>query len=154
MAPLDDWQRAAQRLDVLPEAARRDPVGIYARAVAAARRGQRERALELLNGLAERLPALSQEIAALEAECQIEIGPFGTAAEYYASQPSCRAWLQAARAWLRAGNPSRALGEIERVLESPKSSRGLVVQARALRAEIAERAGLLTLARRDYRWLD
>jgi tetratricopeptide (TPR) repeat protein len=152
-AAFDDAQPVFQRRPPGPEPGRRDPAARYARAVAAARDGQRERALELLQGLAPRLPELGREIAALEAECQLEVGPFGVAAAYYASQPSSRSWLLAARAWGRAGNSSRALRELERVLVSPKASRRLMVQARSLRAETAERAGLLTLARRDYRWL-
>jgi len=152
-ASFDDGLRAVQRLDALPQPASRDPAVRYARAVAAAHEGQRERALELLHGLAGRLPGLRREIAALEAECQLEVGPFRAAAEYYASQPSCRSWLQSARAWHRAGDSSRALGELSRVLASRKASRRLVVQARSLRAEIAERAGRLALAREDYRWL-
>jgi soluble lytic murein transglycosylase len=45
-----------------------------------------------------------------------------------------------------------ALGEIERVLAS-RPDQPRMIRARALRAEIAEQAGLLPLAREEYRWL-
>ncbi|HKO94420.1 MAG TPA: lytic transglycosylase domain-containing protein, partial [Polyangiaceae bacterium] len=120
--------------------------------VAALRLGQGERALELLQGLGEQLPELRGQLAALEAECQLEHGPFEAAASYYAAQPSPAYWLRAAQAWQRAGREQEALREIERVLgANPDRSR--LIRARTLRAEIAERAGMLPLAREEYRWL-
>ncbi|MEO8182048.1 MAG: hypothetical protein ABI895_24705, partial [Deltaproteobacteria bacterium] len=50
-----EWRRAALRIDALPEAARNAPFTRYVRALAAARMGQRARALELLVGLAGEL---------------------------------------------------------------------------------------------------
>ncbi|MEO8183466.1 MAG: transglycosylase SLT domain-containing protein, partial [Deltaproteobacteria bacterium] len=99
------------------------------------------------------LPELAGEISELTAECQLEAGPFESAAAYYSSQPSPRAWLEAGRAWQRAGHPVRALNEVERVLASANCSDSLRVRARALRAELVERAGDPTLALSDYRWL-
>lgn len=151
-AVIEDWQGVAQGIDALTERARSEPEARYVRAVAALRLGQSERALGLLQGLAEQLPELREQIATLEAECQLEHGPFESAAQYYAAQSSPAYWLRAAQAWQRAGRVPEALREIERVLNaSPDRSR--VIRARTLRGEIAERAGQLSLAREEYRWL-
>ncbi|MEY4550057.1 MAG: hypothetical protein RL685_6252 [Pseudomonadota bacterium] len=136
----------------MPERARSEPEARYVRAVAALRLGQSERALAALQGLAEQLPELHGQIAALEAECQLEHGPFEAAASYYAAQSSPSYWLRAAQAWQRAGRMQEALGQIERVLAS-RPDQPRTIRARALRAEIAEQAGLLSLAREEYRWL-
>jgi soluble lytic murein transglycosylase len=151
-AAIEDWQGVAQGIDALAAPARSEPEARYVRAVAALRLGQSERALELLQGLAEQLPELREQIAALEAECQLEHGPFEAAASYYAAQASPSYWLRAAQAWQRAGRDKEALSEIERVLGADPDN-GRMTRARALRAEIAERAGLASLAREEYRWL-
>jgi soluble lytic murein transglycosylase len=151
-AVIEDWQGVAQGIDALTERARSEPEARYVRAVAALRLGQSERALELLQGLAEQLPELRGQIAALEAECQLEHGPFETAARYYAAQSSPSYWLRAAQAWQRAGRVQDALREIERVLDAGPD-RSQMIRARALRGELAERAGQLSLAREEYRWL-
>jgi soluble lytic murein transglycosylase len=151
-AALEDWQGVATGIDAMPERARSEPEARYVRAVAALRLGQSERALAALQGLAEQLPELHGQIAALEAECQLEHGPFEAAASYYAAQSSPSYWLRAAQAWQRAGRMQEALGQIERVLAS-RPDQPRTIRARALRAEIAEQAGLLSLAREEYRWL-
>jgi soluble lytic murein transglycosylase len=151
-AAVEDWKGVAEGIDAMTERARGEPEARYVRAVAALRLGQSERALEALQGLAEQLPELRVQIAALEAECQLEHGPFEAAASYYSAQSSSSYWLSAAQAWQRAGRVKEALGEIERVLDA-RPDRIRTQQARALRAEIAERAGLLSLAREEYRWL-
>ena len=151
-AAIEDWQGVAHGIDALTARARSGPETRYVRAVAALRLGHSERALELLQGLAEQLPELRDQIAALRAECQLEHGPFEAAASYYAAQSSPAYWLRAAQAWQRAGRTNEALHEIERVLDAgPDRSR--MIRARALRGELAERAGLLALAREEYRWL-
>lgn len=151
-AALEDWHQVAEGIDALAERSRSEPATRYVRAVAALRLGQSERALEALQGLAAQLPELREQIAALEAECQLEHGPFETAAGYYAAQSSPSQWLRAAQAWQRAGRVQEALREIERVLDA-RPDRIRQVRARTLRAEIAEQAGLLPLAREEYRWL-
>lgn len=151
-AALEDWPRVAEGIDALAESSRTEPATRYVRAVAALRLGQTDRALEALRGLADQLPELREQIAALEAECQLEQGPFELAAGYYAAQSSPGQWLRAAQAWQRAGRVQEALHEIERVLDA-RPDRIRQTRARTLRAEIAERAGMLPLARDEYRWL-
>ena len=151
-AAVEDWQAVAQGIDAMTARVRSEPETRYVRAVAALRLGHSERALELLQGLGERLPELQGQIAALEAECQLEHGPFEAAARYYAAQASPSYWLRAAQAWQRAGREQEALHELERVLEA-NPDRSRMIRARTLRAEIAERAGLSSLARDEYRWL-
>src|SRR5512138_2983306 len=68
-AAVEDWPAVARNIDALAERARSEPEARYVRAVAALRLGQSERALAELQGLAERLPNLREQIAALEAEC-------------------------------------------------------------------------------------
>lgn len=151
-AAVEDWPEVARGIDALATRARSEPETRYVRAVAAVRLGQSERALAELQGLAEQLPELQEQIAALVAECQLEHGPFEAAAQYYAAQSSPVYWLRAAQAWQRAGRLEEALSEINRVL-SARPDRTRMVRARSLRAELAERAGRLSLAREEYRWL-
>jgi soluble lytic murein transglycosylase len=151
-AAIEDWPAVAERIDALTERARSEPEARYVRAVAALRLGQSEQALAALQGLAQQLPELREQIAALEAECQAEVGPFEAAASYFAAQSAPASWLRAAQAWQRAGRVEQALAELERVLGS-RLDRTRMIQARSLRAELAERAGMLALAREDYRWL-
>ena len=151
-AAVEDWPAVAESIDAMAERARSEPQARYVRAVAALRLGQSERALKELQGLAEQVPDLREQIAALEAECQLEHGPFEAAAHYYAAQSSPSYWLHAAQAWQRAGRLEEALGEVERVLRA-RPDRARVIRARALRAELAEQAGQLSLAREEYRWL-
>jgi soluble lytic murein transglycosylase len=151
-AAIEDWPAVAQRIDAMTERLRSEPETRYVRAVAALRLGQTEQALAALQGLAEQLPELRAQVAALEAECQSELGPFEAAASYFAAQSTPSSWLRAAKAWQRAGRVKEALAEIERVLGT-RLDRTRMIQARTLRAELAERAGMLSLAREEYRWL-
>jgi len=151
-ASFDDWRRAALSLEALPESARHTPAARYVRAVAASRAHQPARALELLREN-EGPSGLRREMEALQAECQLELGSYESAAVYYSSQRSPRSWLRGAHAWRQAGHSLQAQREIERVLKHAKSGSSLVREARALRAELAEQAGLVRQARQDYRWL-
>ncbi len=149
----DDWASLARAIDRLPAGARSAPGVRYARAVAATRLGDGARALPLLAGLAEQLPALRAEIEELTASCQLELGPFEAAAEYYAAQDAPWAWLKSALGWQRAQRLPEAIQQVERVLAVRKLDRSTLVQAHRLRAELAERAGDVAVARREYYWL-
>lgn len=151
-----DWPGVAQGIDALPLEQRSEPGTRYVRAHAAAQMGDCGLALVALEGLAEQLPALTEEVAKLTARCQLEVGPFDAAAAYYAEQNSAAALLAAARGWKRAGQLERAHQLLDRALVSAgkkRSQRDTAVAARELRAEIAEQLGQRELARDDRRWL-
>lgn len=158
-AQSSDWEEVVRRIDGLPEADRAEPGTRYVRALAARRLGDCERALPLLDGLAEALPMLEAEIDAIRAECQISVGPFDATASELMNQVSLEGRLEAARRWSRDGELEHAATLVEGILaEAGDDGRGdrkndVYVQARALRAELLERRGDKAQAEADYRWL-
>jgi soluble lytic murein transglycosylase len=158
-AQASDWNEVALKIDALPEPERTEPGTRYVRALAARRGGDCPRALSALEGLAEALPLLEAEIDAIRSECQLAVGPFDSLGES-ANGVSLEGQLEAARVWQRAGQLERARALVESLLDEAgdderanRSRREVYVQARALRAELAERLGQLELARAERRWL-
>jgi soluble lytic murein transglycosylase len=165
----DDWRTAARAgdmsrllalLDELPEDARGEAEARYARAVASQRLGQCEAALGALQGLENDLPLLVAEIARTRAYCQLEVGPFEAAAAYFSRQESQEDQLLAVRALLNAGQPARAqaalagvMQKVERRGKRRSGVRRIEVDARALRATIAERLSQTKNAEKDWLWL-
>jgi soluble lytic murein transglycosylase len=152
-ADSEDWRRLARAIDQLPRAQQQQPGTRYTRAVAAVQLGDAEGALRRLEGLEAQLPELAEQIAASTAAAQLEVGPFEVAAQYYAGRSSPADWLASARAWRKAHQWSSALQEVNRVLGARNVGRATLQAARELRAMLAERLGLLELARDDWRWL-
>ena len=154
-ARVNDWQGVAASIDALPEQEQWLSGMRYVRAVAAKKLGDCGTALARFTGLAQMLPLLEDDIAAMTAECQLALGPFEAAAAYYGAQSSLAARYRAALAWQRAREPSRALRLLERVVArtTKHSAAGLHERARALRAEVAVELGQRRLARSDYLWL-
>lgn len=158
-AQASDWEEVALKIDALVEPERTEPGTRYVRALAARRLGDCPRALSALDGLAEALPLLEAEIDAIRSECQLAVGPFDSVGEL-TSGVSLEGRLEAARTWQQAGQLERAQALVESLLDEvgddagdSRSRREVYVQARALRAELAERLGQLELARADRRWL-
>ncbi|MET0409943.1 MAG: tetratricopeptide repeat protein, partial [Polyangiaceae bacterium] len=165
----DDWRTAARAgdmsrllalLDELPEAERGEAEARYARAVASQRLGQCEAALGALQGLENDLPLLGAEIIRTRAYCQLEVGPFEAAAAYFSRQESQDDQLLAVRALLNAGQPARAqatlagvMQKVERRGKRRSGVRRIEVDARALRATIAERLSQTKNAEKDWLWL-
>ncbi len=149
----EDWLRLARAIDQLPRAQQQEPGTRYTRAIAAVRLGDAEGALRRLDGLEAELPELGKQIAASRAAAQLEVGPFEVAARYYARGSSPADWLSSADAWRKAHQWSRALHELNRVLGARDAGRATVQRARELRGMVAERLGLLEVARSDWRWL-
>jgi soluble lytic murein transglycosylase len=158
-AQASDWEQVALKVDALPDLERSEPGTRYVRALAARRLGDCERALSSLDGLADALPLLEAEIDAMRAECQLSVGPFDATTGELMNRVSLEGRLEAARSWERAGEHERALTLIAGILAeadgpgSDRSLRDVYVQARVMRAEVAERLGQLELARSDRRWL-
>jgi soluble lytic murein transglycosylase len=158
-AQTSDWEQVAQKIDALPELERSEPGTRYVRALAARRLGDCEHALSSLDGLADALPLLEAEIDAIRAECQLAVGPFDSTTGELMTRVSLEGRLEAARTWERAGQHERALTLVAGILseaeagDSERALRDVYVQARTLRAEVAERLGQLELARSDLRWL-
>jgi soluble lytic murein transglycosylase len=159
-AQASDWEEVASKIDALPELERSEPGTRYVRALAARRLNDCPRALSALDGLAEALPLLEAEIDAIRAECQLSVGPFDAIAGESMDSVSLEGRLEAARTWVQAGQLEQAQSLVEGILddtgddEGPsRSRRDVYVQARSLRADIAERVGQLELARADRRWL-
>jgi soluble lytic murein transglycosylase len=148
-----DWRLLAERIDALPAEQRLHPVARYARAVAGERLGDCPVVLRMLEGLADMVPPFGEEAARLEAQCQLEIGPFPAAAAYYERVGSLQADLNAAVAWQRSGELDRSRELAERVLSNPRLAPRMRVRARSLRAKLAEQLGLRALAIEEYRWL-
>jgi soluble lytic murein transglycosylase len=154
-----DWAGVAQLIDSLPAAARAQPGARYARAVAARELGQWAVALEALAGLESALPLLHDEIKTARAHCQMEVGPYEEAYQYFTREQSPENLILAARTCLNAADLPRAQQTVERAVEKirkqgeSKRGRRNEIAARALRARIAEARGTLKPAARDWLWL-
>jgi soluble lytic murein transglycosylase len=148
-----EWSLVAERIDALPAVERLEPLTRYARALAATRLGDCLVVLSMLDGLAQQVPLLAEDLARMTAECQLAIGPFPAAAAYYEKRGTPEAQLDAALAWRRAAEPERSRELVERVLSRPRLSQSLRVRGRTLRAELAAELGQTNLAIDEYRWL-
>lgn len=156
-AQASDWEGVASKIDALEEPERSEPGTRYVRALAAQQLGDCAGALASLEGLAEALPLLEAEIDNMRSECQLSAGPFDSTTGELMEGVSLEGRLEAARSLERAGQlePAKALVD-GIVAESGGDARGerqVAVQARELRASLAERLGQLDLARDDRRWL-
>ncbi|HLV19783.1 MAG TPA: transglycosylase SLT domain-containing protein [Polyangiaceae bacterium] len=153
------WAEAAEAIDALDEPERDRPDVRYVRARVAMELADHAGAATLLEGLEQQLPMFSSEIAEQRARCELEVGPYDRAAAYFIREGSPRALLQAAAALRRAGELARARQLTDRVLASLRKLRSrsererLEIEARALRAELAEQQGHKRQAIADLRWL-
>ena len=157
-ANASDWPAVAMLIDALPESEQAEPGARYARAVAAHELGQCRLALGALEGLEGQLALLASEIASLRAQCQLEVGPFDAAYEYFNRTQTAESLTLAARAAIKAGDLDRAEQTLERALSRVRpqdGKRGLQkeIAARALRANLLEARGQPKRAARDWLWL-
>lgn len=152
-----DWRAAVSGLDALPEPERREPRVRFARALAAQRLGDCDSALAALGGLAEELPALSDEIESTERMCQLAVSPFDARALMLAGGVSLDEKLEVARRWRETGrgdDAMRLLGHLlEEISRSNAARRGMRERARRLRAELGAELGLTEVAKEEYLWL-
>jgi soluble lytic murein transglycosylase len=148
------WRQAAAALDALEEKERSQPLMRYVRARVALELAEHERAVGLLQGLETTLRELQPEIAFYRAEAQIHAGPSDEAARYFAAQTGCKSLVKAALAWEKAGQPKQARDAVDRAIKAAgKRTDAAAVDARALRARLAEAAGDKALAAADLRFV-
>jgi soluble lytic murein transglycosylase len=159
-ANMADWPSVAQLIDALPADQRDVPGTRYARAVAGREIGQCDVALRVLVGLENELPLLSEEIGKIRAECQLEVGPYEDAYQYFTRDPSPENLILATRAALNGADVVRAEQTIERAFQKIRSigseskrGRKNEIAARVLRARVLETKGDRALAARDWFWL-
>ena len=159
-ANIADWPNVAQLIDALPPERREEPGARYARAVAARELGQCKVAIKALQDLEGKLPLLAEEIQSARAFCQLEVGPYQEAFEYFTRDPSPENLIQAARANLNGGDLAQAQLTIERAFQKirrqgseTRQGRRNEIAARALRAHSAEARQQPKVAARDYLWL-
>ncbi len=159
-ANTSDWPGVAMLIDGLPEAERSLPGTRYARAVAARELGQYDVALGALAGLESELPLLHDEIKSARAHCQLEVGPFEEAYQYFTEEQSPENLILAAQACANGGDLAlaqqtveRAFAKIKKQGSDSKRGRRNEVAARALRARVAEAGGEGKVAARDWLWL-
>lgn len=161
-ANIADWPNVAQLIDALPVEQRAEPGARYARAVAARELGNCKVALANLQELEGKLPLLANEIQAARAACQLEVGPYQEAFDYYTrdASPSPENLIQAAKASLNAGDFARAQLTIERAFQKirrqgseTRVGRRNEIAARVLRARINEARQQPKMAARDWLWL-
>ena len=155
-----DWASVAQLIDELDEPARSEPGVRYARAVAARELGQFDVALRALEDLESSLPLLHEEIKTARAHCQLEVGPYETAYQYFTREQSPENLILASRACLNGKDLGRAQQTVDKAFQKIKkqgseSRRGRrnEIGARALRASIFEARGQPKVAARDWLWL-
>jgi soluble lytic murein transglycosylase len=159
-AQASDWEGVASKIEALPEPERSEPGTRYVRALAARQLGDCARALTSLEGLAEALPLLEAEIDAMRAECQLSAGPFDAITSERMNGVSLEGRLQAAQALGQAAQLEQARALVDGIVDesgdgaaNSRGKREVAVQARSLRADLAERLGQLELAKSDRRWL-
>jgi len=153
-----DWSAVALVIDGLPEDEQQQSGARYARAMAARELGQCDKAIVTLAGLENEVPILATEITSLRAQCQLEVGPYEAAYEYFNDEATGDSLTLAARAAIKLGDLAKAELTIDRALvrikrQGGRSARQKEIAARALHAEIVEARGQLKAAAKDWLWL-
>jgi soluble lytic murein transglycosylase len=157
-ANASDWPAVALSIDGLPAQEKAQPGCRYARALAARELGQCDVALRVLEGLESELPLLGTEIASLRAQCQLEVGPYEAAFEYFSEDQTPENLTLAARAAIKGGDLAKAERTIEKALSKIRRQDGRRAQqkeiaARIVRASVFEERGQARVAARDWLWL-
>lgn len=155
---MERWAEAVALLDALPDAERDRPEIRYVRARAALATKDSGRAVTLLAGLEEKLPAIADDIARFRAEAALDAGPFGEAGAYFARGTKARDFLLSAEAYEKAGDAANARQMVDKAVAAAQRAKNKREEAaaHALRAKIlapAEGAALDPVAAGDLRWL-
>jgi soluble lytic murein transglycosylase len=154
-ARVEDYRTVAAQIDALGETTRQRPDLLYLRARAALALNEASRAVELLEGLEQRLPELGDEISHYRALAELDGGDPLRAAQHFEQKGDLASWLQAAHAFERAGRLADASRMLTKVFAKfPKakpSERKLEPEARLLRAKVSQAQGISALA--DLLWL-
>jgi soluble lytic murein transglycosylase len=155
---MERWTEAATLLDALPDADRDRPEIRYVRARAALATKDSARAVTLLAGLEQKLPAIADDIARFRAEAALDAGPFGEAGAYFARGTKARDFLRAAEAYGKAGDAANARQMVDKAVAAAQRAKNKrdEASAHALRAKLlapAAGAPLDPVAAGDLRWL-
>lgn len=155
---LHRWAEAATLIDALEPAERARPGVRYVRARVASALGDHARAVQSLANLEQELPLLASEIARDRAGAELEVGPYASAAKYYAARREPDALIKAALAYERGKEADKARAAVQRALAAIAREKGssrteLEARARAIRARLAEAKGDVALAAADLRWI-
>lgn len=156
------WADAARLIDALPVDQRQRPEVKFARARVAVALGDHATAAKLYDKLEAALPLLGGEIERERAESQLVAGPHEPAARYFASRGNASDFIKAARAFERAGKLAEARSAADRAVGLAALANGArkkeqpsptEIEARHVRAAIAEKQGKTDVAATDLRWL-
>jgi soluble lytic murein transglycosylase len=149
----DRWKEAEASIAALPEGEQKKPEVRFARARIALALGKHADAVARLDKLEDELPLLRDAIAKTRALAALVVGPYDRAAEWYGARPTAASWLIAAAAWDKAGDPTRARAQCDRILAADKRSRSVEEKARGLRMKIVRAKDGDGAAAADARWL-
>lgn len=151
---LEDWDRAAALLAALDSEQQACPEIRYVRARVALARNQFPEAAALLQGLEAQLPELAADVAFHRAEAQLHAGPVEEAATFFAARSGVEELVKAALAFQQVGDAKRARDAIDRAIRAARNSHNEhAVQAREVRARLAEAAGQTDVAVSDLRFV-
>jgi len=149
------WTEAATLIDALPEADRGRPEMRYVRARIAFVQGESAKAVALLAGLEQVLPALASDVARWRAEAEVDAGPYGDAATYFSRSARAHDLVRAAEAFDKVGDGAGARKLADKAVATAEKSKHLrdEAAARAVRARLNKTAGKSLAALTDLRWL-
>jgi soluble lytic murein transglycosylase len=157
---MERWSEAAALLDALPDADRDRPEIRYVRARAALATKDSARAVTLLAGLEQKLPAIADDIARFRAEAALDAGPFGEAGAYFARGTKARDFLRAAEAYEKAGDAANARQMVDKAVAAAQRSKskrdeasGHALRAKLLSAAPSPATAIDPVAAGDLRWL-
>ncbi|HSO33003.1 MAG TPA: transglycosylase SLT domain-containing protein [Labilithrix sp.] len=147
------WKEAEEAIAALPDGEQKKPEVRFARARVALALGKHAEAVARIEKLEDELPLLRDAMARIRAQAALVVGPYDRAGEWYAARPTASSWLVSADAWDKAGDPTRARAQCDRILSADKRGRALEEKARALRMKIVRAKDGDAAAVADARWL-
>lgn len=151
---LEDYATADELLGKLVGREQALPEVRYLRAKVKKGLEQCEQVLPLLVELDGKLGVLDEDLPRFRAYCELGVGPFDKAAQYFSASSDPRDWLSAAVAEERAGKLEVARKLTDKILlKLPKGAKELEFQTRVVRARLAEAQKLSPLAATELRWL-
>lgn len=147
------WKEAEDAIGALSKGEQEKPEVRYARARVALALGKHADAVARLDKLEDSMPLLRAAIAKTRAQAALVAGPYDRAAEWFAARPNHAAWITSAEAWEKAGDPTRARAQADRVVAADKHSRANEEKARAIRMRLVRAKDGEAAAAADARWL-
>src|SRR5262249_11176391 len=134
------WDDAQVAIDALPEERKKKPTVRLVRGRVAMARGDYGAALEAFAGLDKEISPIAEDLERWRAECQVNVGPFPQAADFFAKQGGAKSLARAALAFDKAGMAAEARGAADKAIAAGKGDAS-DVGVRMLRLRLAESAG-------------